>query len=97
MCFHRESLFINIFYPYFLFSHLFIHIFIFIYPKNHVSTIDKGFLIFKRVWKHLIGSFYSHGYLLPFIDHFCFLNLKIPKNYLLILSFKLPPCRFDLD
>ena len=49
-------------------------------------------LSWEGVGKYLIGLFHSCVHLLPFIDHFCFLNLKIPKkisSYFNLLTFTL--------
>ena len=47
--------------------------------KITFPPLIKGFQTSKEVWKHLIGSFHSRVHLIPFIDHFHFLNLKKPK------------------
>ena len=65
---------------FFYFSHLFINIFSFINPKNHFSTLDQGFESLKGVWNQLFNSFHLQAHFLPFINHFRFLNPKIPKK-----------------
>ena len=40
----------------------------------------KGFQSSNGVWKHLINFSHFRKHLLPSIDHFHFLNLKIPKK-----------------
>ena len=81
MCFHHESLDYDHFLS--IFSIFPISLSIFPYLQTLKTTFPlsiKGFQSLKGAWKHLIGSFHFRIHVLPFIDHFRFLNLKIQKK-----------------
>ena len=69
------------------FSINFFYFLIYLSAFSHLQTLKiifppsiKGFQYLKRVWKHLFGSFHLYAHFLPSINHFRFLNLKIPKK-----------------
>ena len=71
-----------VFYSYFPFSLYFYQYFLISNPKITFPPSMKGFQSLKGVWKNLIGKCHFYAHLLLSIDHFRFLNLKMPQKFL---------------